>query len=205
MESREQVGFLPENPYFYKFLTALETLLFFGKLCDLRGSALKDHASSLLKTVGLENAADRRLGGFSKGMLQRIGMAQALIQNPRLLVLDEPTAGVDPAGSREIRDLILQFKSQGITVLLCSHLLGQVQEVCDRIGILHHGSLIKEGRIEDLITLENQTQLVLENASPALLAELEKRAREGGATIIGEGRPQADLEQFFLRVTQSNS
>ncbi len=205
VESREQVGFLPENPYFYKFLTALETLLFFGKLCDLRGSALKDHAYSLLKTVGLENAADRRLGGFSKGMLQRIGMAQALIQNPRLLVLDEPTAGVDPAGSREIRDLILQFKSQGITVLLCSHLLGQVQEVCDRIGILHHGSLIKEGRIEDLITLENQTQLVLENASPALLAELEKRAREGGATVIGEGRPKADLEQFFLRVTQFNS
>jgi ABC-2 type transport system ATP-binding protein len=205
VESREQVGFLPENPYFYKFLTALETLLFFGKLCGLRGSALKEHAYSLLKTVGLENAADRRLGGFSKGMLQRIGMAQALIQNPRLLVLDEPTAGVDPAGSREIRDLILQFKSQGITVLLCSHLLGQVQEVCDRIGILHHGSLIKEGRIEDLITLENQTQLVLENASPALLAELEKRAREGGATVIGEGRPQADLEQFFLRVTQSNS
>ena len=205
VESREQVGFLPENPYFYKFLTALETLLFFGKLCDLRGSALKDHAYALLKLVGLETAADRRLGGFSKGMLQRIGMAQALVQNPRLLVLDEPTAGVDPAGSREIRDLILEFKSRGITVLLCSHLLGQVQEVCDRIGILHHGSLIKEGRIDELITVPNQTQFVLENASPELLAELEKRAREGGAKIVKEGRPQADLEQFFLQVTQADS
>ena len=93
----------------------------------------------MLALVGLENAADRRIGGYSKGMLQRIGLAQALIQEPRLLVLDEPTAGVDPAGSREIRDLILDFKKRGITVLLCSHLLGQVQEICDRIGILHRG------------------------------------------------------------------
>ncbi|MEI6713946.1 MAG: ABC transporter ATP-binding protein [Verrucomicrobiota bacterium] len=205
VESREQVGFLPENPYFYKFLTALETLLFFGKLCGLKGPALKDHARSLLKLVGLESAADRRLGGFSKGMLQRIGLAQALVQNPRLLVLDEPTAGVDPAGSREIRDLILEFKSRGITVLLCSHLLGQVQEVCDRVGILHHGHLLNEGRIDDLVTAENQTQLVLENASPELLAELRKRAVDGGAKILTESRPQADLEQFFLKVTQTNS
>jgi ABC-2 type transport system ATP-binding protein len=93
----------------------------------------------LLALVRLENAADRRIGGYSKGMLQRVGLAQALIQEPRLLVLDEPTAGVDPAGSREIRDLILDFKARGITVLLCSHLLEQVQEICDRVGILHQG------------------------------------------------------------------
>ena len=110
-ESREQVGFLPENPYFYKFLTGAETLRFYGKLCGLRGAALQRRAAELLDLVGLSNAADRRLGGYSKGMLQRIGLAQALVQEPRLLVLDEPTAGVDPAGSREIRDLILKFKS----------------------------------------------------------------------------------------------
>src|SRR3989440_5577106 len=142
VESREEVGFLPENPYFYKFLTGEETLHFFGKLCGLRGAKLRERSSELLALVRLENARDRRLGGYSKGMLQRIGLAQAMIQEPRLLVLDEPTAGVDAAGSREIRDLILDFKHRGITMLLCSHLLEQVQEICDRVGILDHGVLI---------------------------------------------------------------
>ena len=110
VESREDVGFLPENPYFYKFLTGAETLAFYGKICGLGGAKLRERTRELLALVGLENAADRRLGGYSKGMLQRIGLAQAMVQEPRLLVLDEPTAGVDPAGSREIRDLILDFK-----------------------------------------------------------------------------------------------
>lgn len=201
VESRENVGFLPENPYFYKYLTGLETLLFFGKLCGLAGSHLKNKAHHLLETVGLADASDRRLGGYSKGMLQRIGLAQALIGDPRLLVLDEPTAGVDPAGSHDIRDLILQFKAQGITVLLCSHLLNQVQEICDRIGIMHQGALVAEGRISDLITSPNQTELVLENASPDLLKELAKQAVEAGARVVDQHRPRADLERFFLTIT----
>ncbi len=201
VSSREDVGFLPENPYFYKYLTGAETLVFFGKLCGLRGPALKARAKDLLKLVDLENAADRRLGGYSKGMLQRIGLAQALIQEPRLLVLDEPTAGVDPAGSREIRDLILRFKEQGITVLLCSHLLGQVQEICDRIGILHEGRLVREGRLEDLISIENQTELILENASPEVLAQIEQSAAASGAKIVERRKPQTTLERYFLDVT----
>jgi len=202
VESREEVGFLPENPYFYKYLTGLETLRFYGKLCGIRGAALRDRARDLLKLVGLENAADRRLGGYSKGMLQRIGLAQALIQEPRLLVLDEPTAGVDPAGSREIRDLILDFKSRGITILLCSHLLGQVQEICDRIGILHRGSLMREGPLDELISVKNQTQIVVENASPELLARLEADIAAGGARLVEKTQPQTTLERFFLEVTQ---
>lgn len=202
VESREEVGFLPENPYFYKYLTGEETLRFYGKLSGLKGTVLKDRAKDLLKLVGLEGAADRRLGGYSKGMLQRIGLAQALIQEPRLLVLDEPTAGVDPAGSREIRDLILEFKSRGITVLLCSHLLGQVQEICDRIGILHKGRLIREGTLHDLISVENQTQLILENASPELLARIEADIRAGGATLVETSKPQTNLERYFLEVTK---
>src|SRR5882757_4208916 len=157
VESREEVGFLPENPYFYKFLTGMETLLFFGKLCGLKGARLRDRAKELLALVGLENAADRRIGGYSKGMLQRVGLAQALVQEPRLLVLDEPTAGVDPAGSREIRDLILDFKKRGLTVLLCSHLLSQVQEICDCVGILHQGTMVREGRLDELIAIQSQT------------------------------------------------
>jgi len=201
VESREEVGFLPENPYFYKFLTGTETLEFYGKLCGLGGAKLAARTRELLHLVGLEKAAARRIGGYSKGMLQRIGLAQALVQEPRLLVLDEPTAGVDPAGSREIRDLILQFKARGITVLLCSHLLSQVQEICDRIGILHQGRLVREGPLDQLISVETQTELILENATPELLAELRAAVARRGATIVEERKPQRTLERYFLEVT----
>jgi ABC-2 type transport system ATP-binding protein len=201
VESREEVGFLPENPYFYKFLTGRETLHFYGKICGLHGAKLRERASELLNLVGLEHAQDRRLAGYSKGMLQRIGLAQALIQYPRLLVLDEPTAGVDPAGSREIRDLILDFKKRGITVLLCSHLLSQVQEICDRVGILHKGVLVREGRLSDLISIEDQTEIVLENASPEVLAQVRALLSQSGARIVAERKPQTTLENFFLDVT----
>jgi ABC-2 type transport system ATP-binding protein len=182
--SRESVGFLPESPYFYKFLTGEETLRFYGKLCGLRGAALKDRVEEMLALVGLTSARKRRLAGYSKGMLQRIGLAQALIQEPALLVLDEPTAGVDPAGAREIRDLILKLKSRGVTVLLSSHLLGQVQEICDRVGILANGVLVREGALNELLGVENQTQFVLENARPDLLDAIGDLAARSGARVI---------------------
>ncbi len=201
VESREEVGFLPENPYFYKYLTGLETLRFFGRLCGLRGNALNDRCKELLAMVGLEDASGRRLGGYSKGMLQRIGLAQALIQRPKLLVLDEPTAGVDPAGSREIRDLILRFKEDGLTVLLCSHLLSQVQEICDRIGILHRGNLVREGPLDDLISVENQRELVVENMSEDLSRQVEALLEKNGAKLLRNRKPQTTLEEYFLEVT----
>ncbi|MGH8094260.1 MAG: ABC transporter ATP-binding protein [Chthoniobacterales bacterium] len=170
--SREAVGFLPENPYFYKYLTGEETLRFYGKLSGLGGRHLQARTNELLALVRLEEARDRRLSGYSKGMLQRIGLAQALIHEPRLVVLDEPTAGVDPAGSRQIRDLILDLKGRGVTVLLSSHLLAQVQEICDRVSILAQGVLVREGRVEELLAIEDQTELILENATPEILAQI---------------------------------
>ena len=125
--------------------------------------------SEMLDLVGLSKARNRRLGTYSKGMLQRIGLAQALIHDPRLVVLDEPTAGVDPAGSRDIRDLILDLKRRGITVLLSSHLLAQAQEICDRVGILADGVLVREGRLQELIAIENQTELVIADAPDELV------------------------------------
>ena len=199
--SRQSVGFLPENPYFYKFLTGGETLRFYGKLCGLRGGRLKRRIDEMLALTGLTSARDRRLGGYSKGMLQRIGLAQALIQEPALLVLDEPTAGVDPAGARDIRTLILDLKSRGMTVLLSSHLLSQVQEICDRVGILANGRLVREGPLPELLGLENQTQLVLQDASPQLLAEVEALAARSGARVIERGPPRTSLEQLFLEAT----
>ncbi len=201
-DSRNEVGFLPENPYFYKHLSGEETLRFYGKLCGIKGARLKGRVKELLELVDLEGAAHRRIGGYSKGMLQRIGLAQALIQEPRLVILDEPTAGVDPVGSREIRDLIFKLREQGITVFLCSHLLEQVQEVCDHVGIIFKGKMIKEGRLEDLIAIEDQTELIMKDASPELVAEIEALiARDGTAQHIRTGKPRTTLERLFLRET----
>ena len=202
VESRQAVGFLPENPYFYKFLTGEETLRFFGKLCRVNGSRLKSRVRELLELVGLTNARDQRLSTYSKGMLQRIGLAQALINEPKLVVLDEPTAGVDPAGSRDIRNLIVDLKQRGITVLLSSHLLTQVQEICDRVGILARGVLVREGRLEELIAIENRSELVLENASEALVKEIEKLAANSNARLIDCRKSTTTLERLFLEATQ---
>jgi ABC-2 type transport system ATP-binding protein len=199
--SRESVGFLPESPYFHKFLTGEETLQFYGKLCGLRGPKLTKRVEELLALVGLTNARKRRLAGYSKGMLQRIGLAQALIQKPALLVLDEPTAAVDPAGVREIRDVILALKNRGVTVLLSSHLLGQVQEICDRVGILANGVLVREGPLRELLGVENQTEFVLEGASAGLLDQIETLAARSGARVIDRGSPRTSLEQLFLEAT----
>lgn len=205
VESRDQVGFLPENPYFYKYLTGEETLRFYGRICGLKNRGIEDRVKELLELVGLQNAADRRLGGYSKGMLQRIGLAQALIQRPRLVVLDEPTAGVDPAGSREIRDLILNLKNEGITVLLSSHLLAQVQEICDRVGILARGELVREGKLDELISIENQHEVIIEDATPEMLAEIEAAVRKSGARLVESRRPQTTLERLFLSATEETN
>jgi ABC-2 type transport system ATP-binding protein len=135
-------------------------------------------------------------------MLQRIGLAQALVQDPGLLVLDEPTAGVDPVGSREIRDLILELKARGKTVLLCSHLLSQVQEVCDRVGILARGRLVREGRVEDLLAISDRSEVIVENASTEQLAQLEEAARRLGVRIVSSGRAQTTLENLFLEAIE---
>jgi ABC-2 type transport system ATP-binding protein len=202
--TRQSVGFLPENPYFYKFLTGTQTLRFFGKLCGLRGWDLTDRVQELLDLVGLTDARNQRLGTYSKGMLQRIGLAQALINEPALIVLDEPTAGVDPAGSRDIRDLIVDLKKRGVTVLLSSHLLGQVQEICDRVGILAKGKLVREGHLEELIAIEDRTELVLENASDKLLRTIEKLATEAEAKVIERRKSTTTLERLFLEATKDN-
>ena len=193
--NRREIGFLPENPYFYKFLTGAETLRFYGRLCGLSGRALRARVEELLELVGLQDAAARRLSGYSKGMLQRIGLAQALVQQPRLLVLDEPTAGVDPIGSRVIRDIILDLKIRGMTVFLCSHLLEQVQEVCDRVGILYQGNLIAEGSIAELTRDAHTQEVLLRDPSPALLDQLRTLA---GDSWVSTAPARRSLESVFL-------
>ncbi len=194
--NRHDIGFLPENPYFYKFLTGEETVRFYGRLCGLHGAALKARVAELLELTGLRDAAHRRLGGYSKGMLQRVGLAQALVQKPRLLVLDEPTAGVDPIGSRAIRDIILNLKEQGMTVFLCSHLLEQVQEICDRVGILYQGCLIAEGSMEELTRDSRRQEVILREPTAELLEQMRGLAGEAWESCAPA---RNSLETVFLR------
>jgi len=202
-DSRQDIGFLPENPYFYKHLSGEETLRFYARLCGLRGSELKKRIHEMLELVDLEEARHRRVGSYSKGMLQRIGIAQALIHKPRLVILDEPTAGVDPAGSKQIRDLIINLKERGVTVFLCSHLLEQVQEVCDQVGIILNGKIVKQGNLEKLIAIEDQTEIILENATDDLLEEIKALAeKHSSSRLLSIGKPKTTLERIFLEETK---
>jgi len=207
LDARRRVGFLPENPYFYGFLNGDETLRFYGKLCGVTGPRLDRRIEELIELVGLQNGRERPLRSYSKGMLQRIGLAQALIHDPDLLFLDEPTAGVDPLGSAQIRDLILRLKKMGKTVVFSSHLLEQVQEVADRVAIFSLGKKVLEGSLESLLVENQSTQITL----PAELgAEQQQRLREalGAAGIDGEirfTRPHLSLEQLYLRTVQAQA
>jgi ABC-2 type transport system ATP-binding protein len=204
VRSRVSVGFFPENPYFYKFLTGAETLRFFGKLGGLTGRKLHQRIDEILTTVSLQDARDRRLSTFSKGMLQRIALAQALIHEPRVVILDEPTAGVDPAGSRDISNLILELKRKGVTVLLSSHLLAQVQEICDRVGILSAGQLVREGALPDLISTPDRTELILENVSEEALRDVKLALERHKARVVEHGPASKTLEQLFLEATEGS-
>ena len=203
--SRLHVGFLPENPYFYRYLTGAETLEFFGKLCGMGGASLKRRIDELLELVGLVRARDRRLSGYSKGMLQRIGLAQALIHDPKLLLLDEPTAGVDPIGSKDIRDLILRLKAMGKTVLLSSHLLAQVQNVCDRIGVLNLGQLILEGDVQALISDQRRLSITVQDLPEAARGRIEDAVKAAGATVVSVEHPQTTLESLFLEALEKDT
>lgn len=196
--ARREVGYLPESPYFYRHLSGRELVRFYGRMCGLGGAALEGRIAELLRTVDLTDAADRRVGTYSKGMLQRIGLAQALVHDPRLLILDEPTAGVDPVGSAAIAELILRLKAQGKTVLITSHLLGQIEDICDRVAILDRGRLILEGSMEDVVGRPDRQALVVEAMSPAEIEELRAWLAARGRRLESVESPRARLDRVFL-------
>ena len=162
----ERIGYLPEESYLYKFLNAEETLDFYGRLFDMPTAVRRKRIDELIEMVGLQWARRRQLKEYSKGMTRRIGLAQALINDPDLILLDEPTTGLDPIGTREMKDLILSLKAQGKTVLMCSHLLADVQDVCDRIAILYQGELKELGRVDRLLTVQDVTEIQIKGLSP---------------------------------------
>ncbi len=155
VKTNARIGYLPEESYLYPFLNARETLEFYGRLFGLSRGQRKQRIESLLEMVGLDTVSRRPIGEFSKGMIRRIGLAQALINDPELLILDEPTSGLDPIGTKQIKDLIAELGQRGKTVLLCSHLLADVEDVCDRICILYGGKKREEGHVDKAVPMED--------------------------------------------------
>ena len=193
----ERLGYLPEESYLYRFLNAEETLDFYGRLFNIPAAVRKQRVAQLIQMVGLESAKKRQLREYSKGMTRRIGLAQALINDPDLILLDEPTSGLDPIGTRNMKNLILQLKEQGKTVIMSSHLLGDVQDVCDRVGVLYQGELKELGRVEDLLKIVEQTEIRVDGLSDEAKRKIEAIVAEDKANLIFCGNPTTSLEDLF--------
>ena len=205
-EVNEKIGFLPEESYLYRFLNGEETLYFYGRLFKIPRRDLKRRVPMLLDTVGL-NSKDRKrkLREYSKGMARRIGLAQALINDPELILLDEPTTGLDPIGTREMKDLIISLKQQGKTVLLCSHLLADVQDVCDRITILFGGRMQTLGQVRDLLQVRDITQIQTRGMSTAQIEEVRSFLSKMGVSDTVITHPTTTLEDLFMRIVRERT
>lgn len=203
VSKNERIGYLPEETYLYKFLNAEETLQFYGRLFKMPASERNRRVGQLIDMVGLSAAKHRQLREYSKGMQRRIGLAQALINNPELILLDEPTSGLDPIGTAEIKELIRELREQGKTVVLSGHLLADMQDICDRIAILHRGELKELGKVSDLLTVQDVTQIRAKNLPPQALEEIRAIvARHGGEAVVDH--PTTTLEELFLRIVRES-
>jgi ABC-2 type transport system ATP-binding protein len=202
----ERIGYLPEESYLYRFLNAEETLDFYGRLFSMPGSRRRTRSQELIDMVGLGRDKKRVLKEYSKGMRQRIGLAQALINDPELVILDEPTSGLDPLGTRWMKDLILQLRDQGKTVILCSHRLDDVQDVCDRIAILYEGELQELGEVK--VLLQDAARLEVQASGVPLKDELRRDLEEvlqrHGGRLEMFGHPTTTLEELFLRIVEES-
>ena len=194
-----RVGYLPEESYLYKYLTSRETLDFYGRIFGLPHDVRKARIETLLEMVGLSGMGNRQIGTFSKGMARRIGLAQALINDPDLLILDEPTSGMDPMGTRQMKDLFVELVKRGKTILLCSHLLADVEDVCDRIGILYGGKMQIEGTVKELLQQKDETQIRSAKLSEETLGKMKMIAAEEGRMLDIES-PMDKLESFFVKI-----
>ena len=197
-EAAKRIGYMPENPYVYQYLKPLEFLDLCARLTGIPKSERRDRAEAMIDRVGLRHAVDRPIGKFSKGMMQRVGLAQALLHEPELLVLDEPMSGLDPIGRKEVRDVLLEQRALGKTLLFTSHILSDVELLCDRVVIMQRGEITSEGRVHDLLeSSERRVEIRLSGASAALKESLSSRGRlvdegDGHLTLQAEGEATVD-------------
>jgi ABC-2 type transport system ATP-binding protein len=208
VSKNERIGYLPEESYLYRFLNAEETLDFYGRLFKKTAdpTVRRQKAQELIEMVGLKADRKRTLREYSKGMRQRIGLAQALINDPELVILDEPTSGLDPLGTKWMKDLILGLKQIGKTVIMCSHRLDDVQRVCDRIAILNDGVLQELGEVQTLLEDANRVQVQAGGLplSDALRRDLEEVIRRHGGTVENFGHPTTTMEDLFVRIVEES-
>ena len=202
--TKERIGYLPEESYLYRFLDARETLNFYGQLFDMPADVRRHRVDELIEMVGLKAAQRRQLKEYSKGMTRRIGLAQALINDPELLFLDEPTTGLDPIVIREMKDLILKLKDQGKTVLVTSHQRADLQDVADRIAILHQGELKELGRVDALLKVSDETQIRAKGVSEEAKAEIRSILEREHAQNISIENPTTTLEELFLNIVRES-
>ena len=206
VNKNERIGYLPEESYLYRFLNAEETLDFYGRLFDMPSETRQRRTRDLIDMVGLSADKKRILKEYSKGMRQRIGLAQALINNPELVILDEPTSGLDPLGTRWMKDLIIDLRNKGKTVLMCSHRLEDVQDVCDRIAILNEGELQELGKVSTLLQDVNRLELQASGVqlNDNLRRDLEEVLRRHGGKVDKIGHPTTTLEDYFLHIVEQS-
>jgi len=198
--AKARIGFLPEESYLYRFLNAEETLDFYGRIFGLPRAVRRRRIDELIDMVRLGHARKRALRGYSKGMSRRIGLAQALINDPELIFMDEPTSGLDPIGRQEVKELILRLKDQGKTVMLCTHLLPDVQDVCDRVAILHEGVLCEQGSLDELLMMRSRTELTVDGLSDDERSRLKKFLAEMGHGDVKMVHPYDTLSSLFMRI-----
>ena len=197
---KKYIGFLPEESYLYGYLTPLETLDYYGRLFGIARGERRRRSEELLEMVGLAGVGHRPVGEFSKGMMRRIGLAQALVNDPDLLILDEPTSGLDPIGTRQVKQLLQDLRGRGKTILLSSHLLGDVQDVCDRMVMLYGGRIRASGTVDELLEDSQHTVLRMPRLSSDLIGEIEKMLQARGAAIESVESPRQRLEDLFMRI-----
>ena len=200
--TKARIGFLPEESYLYRFLNADETLDFYGRLFNIDAATRRKRIDELIDRFRMTRARKRQIREYSKGMVRRISFAQALINDPEVVFLDEPTSGLDPISQREIKDLILELRSKGKTVFLSSHLLADVQEICDRIAIIHEGKLREYGAVKDILVRRDHVTMTFRNLSDDARARLEELARQQGAAIVDSRATVETLEDVFLRIVK---
>lgn len=204
VEKNERIGYLPEESYLYRFLNADETLDFYGRLFNMSAQVRRQRRDELIEMVGLQHARRRQLKEYSKGMTRRIGLAQALINDPDLVLLDEPTSGLDPLGTRDMKDMIIKLREQGKTVVMCSHLLADVQDVCDRIAILYSGELKVIGNVSELLEEQDETQILTSRLSEDAVREIKEVVARHQGSVVKVDHPKTTLEDLFLRTVHES-
>jgi ABC-2 type transport system ATP-binding protein len=200
----QRIGYLAEESHLYRFLNAEETLDFYGRLFELPRAVRRQRAFELIEQVKLGEHRHRQLGEYSKGMARRIGLAQALINDPELLLLDEPTTGLDPIGIRWMKDLILELRERGKSIVMCSHRLDDVQDVCDRIAILHKGELKELGRVDSLLKISDETEIRTTRLSPEIQAEVRRLIEQHGGRVLSLDNPTMTLEELFNNIIRES-